>query len=68
MAFVFCNVFWEKSALIYGNPINQFLKFVILKVVILRSKPIHDGLPGFLKNVRSLNKLCRYDMFNKSSP
>ena len=32
MAFAFCNVFWEQSALIYGNPINQFLKFVILNM------------------------------------
>ena len=32
MAFTFRNLFCEQSALIYGNPINQFLKFVILKM------------------------------------
>ena len=32
MALVFCNMFREQPALIDGNPINQFLGFVILKI------------------------------------
>ena len=64
MGFAFCKVFWEHSVLIYGNPINLFLKFVILKMACLRkfvrSKSIHDGLSGFLKHVGSLIKLCRW--------
>ena len=32
MAFALCNVFSEQSTLIYGNPINQFLEFAILKI------------------------------------
>ena len=52
MAFAFCNLFWEQSVLIYGNPVNQFLSFVILEMTWER----------ILKHVGSLIKLwlCRW--------
>ena len=44
MAFAFCNVFREQSALIYGNLINEFSKVCDFKNNLekfVRSKSIH---------------------------